>query len=46
MSRYVCPDCHRPLEHAPKRGRDARCQECRDDLPVNGRWPQRDQPDH
>jgi DNA-directed RNA polymerase subunit RPC12/RpoP len=42
MSRYACPDCHRDLDHPPKRGRDARCQPCRDLLPVNGRWPQRD----
>jgi DNA-directed RNA polymerase subunit RPC12/RpoP len=40
MSRYVCPDCYRPINQ-PKRGKDARCQPCRDELPVNGRWPWR-----
>jgi hypothetical protein len=36
VSRYACPDCHRPLEVMPKRGQDGRCFECRADLPVNG----------
>lgn len=36
VTRYVCPDCYRPI-NPPKHGKDARCQRCRDDLPVNGK---------
>lgn len=28
MNRYACPDCHSPI-NLPKRGKDARCGDCR-----------------
>ncbi len=42
-SRYVCPECYASTD-PPKRNQDARCQDCRDALPVNGK-PQEDEDD-